>query len=88
VSLHEGEPLEINKNGKLVVAFRKGFSFHKSRLDEQSQKQVVEEVIGKVIGRPLLIESIVTDRAEKVGVAGKPVSVDKVKEMFGGRVVS
>ncbi|MFA4858274.1 MAG: DNA polymerase III subunit gamma/tau [Candidatus Margulisiibacteriota bacterium] len=88
VSLHEGEPLEINKNGKLVVAFRKGFSFHKSRLDEQSQKQVVEEAIGQAIGRPLLIESIVTDRSEKIGVTGKPVSVDKVKEMFGGRVVS
>ncbi|MBU0687183.1 MAG: DNA polymerase III subunit gamma/tau [Candidatus Margulisbacteria bacterium] len=88
VSLHEGEPLEINAKGKLVIAFRKGFGFHKSRLEEHPQKKIVEEVISGITGTPTLIECVVTDKTERLGVGLKAVSVDKVKEMFGGKVIS
>ena len=50
VSLHEGQLLEINPQGKLVIGFKKGFGFHKDRLEEQKVKGVVEEVISEITG--------------------------------------
>ena len=88
VSLHEGEPLTISEQGKLVIAFRKGFGFHKSRLEEHPQKQIVEEMISQISGIPTIIECVVSDKTERMGLGVKTVSVDKVKELFGGRVVS
>lgn len=88
VSLHEGEPLTISDKGKLVIAFRRGFGFHKSRLEEHPQKQIVEEVISQISGIPTIIECVVSDKTERMGLGVKTVSVNKVKELFSGRVVS
>ncbi len=49
VSLHEGKPIGINDKNKLVINFKKGFGFHKERLEENSNKGVVEEAILDII---------------------------------------
>ncbi|MFA6431406.1 MAG: DNA polymerase III subunit gamma/tau [Candidatus Margulisiibacteriota bacterium] len=83
VSLHEGEPVEIDEKGKLVVAFRKGFSFHKERLEEQKNKTSLEEVIEEVLGKNVPVVCILTDR-QKV----PNLSAAAVAEFFDGKVVS
>ena len=61
VSLHEGEPREINSQGKLVIAFKRGFSFHKERLDELANKKLVEQALADVLQEKLLIECIISE---------------------------
>jgi DNA polymerase-3 subunit gamma/tau len=84
VSLHEGEPVEINAKGKLVIGFRKGYGFHKDRLEEKKNKDTVEAAIFESTGENILIEGQVMD--QKSGL--KPqVSVDVVREIFEGELV-
>ncbi|MFH1710438.1 MAG: DNA polymerase III subunit gamma/tau [bacterium] len=82
ISLHEGDPFRLD-SGKLTVKFKKGFAFHKGRLEEDSARAVVEEAVKKACGKDIklecVIESIVVDTS---------ASASKVAELFGGQVVS
>ncbi|MFA4967640.1 MAG: DNA polymerase III subunit gamma/tau [Candidatus Margulisiibacteriota bacterium] len=84
VSLHEGEPVEINEKGKLVIGFRKGYAFHKDRLEEAKNKSAVEAAIKEMTGEDILIEGAVFE--QKLG-ASPQVSVDAVREIFEGEVL-
>jgi DNA polymerase-3 subunit gamma/tau len=82
VSLHEGEPAEVNAQGKLVINFKRGYAFHKERLEEQKNKQDVEEAIREVLGEKLLIECVVSDGAKEPSMSAKTVA-----DFFEGRVL-
>jgi DNA polymerase-3 subunit gamma/tau len=82
VSLHEGEPTEINDKGKLVVAFRRGYAFHKDRLEEIKNKQAVEESVREIIGEKIPLECIVADQQKGTGLSAKTVA-----EFFEGKVL-
>jgi DNA polymerase-3 subunit gamma/tau len=82
VSLHEGEPAEVNDQGKLVIAFRRGYAFHKERLEEPKNKQAVEETLREVIGEKLPIECVVVE-----GKKEPTLSASAVAEFFEGRVL-
>lgn len=76
VSLHEGKPISINDKNKLVINFKKGFGFHKERLEESSNKAVVEEAIRDIIKEEIGIVC-------QVGESGVPsLSVQSVAEIF------
>jgi len=82
ISLHEGEPSHFD-DGKLVVKFKKGFAFHKGRLEEAPAKSAVEEAVKKVSGKDIKLECVIENAA--------PVpegSASKVAELFGGQVIS
>lgn len=61
VSLHEGQPVDVDENNRLIIGFRKGFGFHKERLEEQNNKSVVEGAIKEIAGEELLIACRVGD---------------------------
>lgn len=82
VSLHEGEPKEINSKGKLVIAFRKGYAFHKERLEDAKNKMLVEESVREVVGEKIPIECIISD-----GKKDSSISVKAVAEFFQGKVL-
>lgn len=84
VSLHEGTPLEVGGNGKLSIVFRKGYAFHKDRLEEAKNKQAVEEVIKEVLKRDVKIECMVSDNTKFN--EGK-ITADAVKEIFEGELI-
>jgi len=84
VSLHEGEPTKINEKGKLEVAFKRGYSFHKERLEELANKKVVEQALEEVLAEKLLIDCVIFDEASKP--AG--LSAHSVAEFFGGKVLT
>ena len=82
VSLHEGEPLAISEKGKLVIGFRKGYSFHKDRLEEEKNKEALEESIREIIGQKVMVECQVVDRPKE-----PTLSIKSVADFFDGRVV-
>ncbi|MBI5399919.1 DNA polymerase III subunit gamma/tau [Candidatus Saganbacteria bacterium] len=82
VSLHEGEPVEINDQGKLVITFRRGYAFHKERLEESKNRTSVEESLREVMGNVLPIECIISEEKKESGL-----SAAKVAEFFEGRVL-
>ncbi|MDI6730957.1 MAG: hypothetical protein QME05_00045 [Candidatus Margulisbacteria bacterium] len=82
VSLHEGEPLEINDKGKLVVAFRRGYAFHKERLEEAKNKAAVEEALREVIGEKVLIDCKVLEGKKETLLSPRAVA-----EFFEGRIL-
>lgn len=82
VSLHDGEPLELNGNGKLVIGFKKGYSFHKDRLEEAKNKESLEESIREVLGHKVPIECVISDQPKAPGI-----SVKAVADFFEGKVV-
>jgi len=88
VSLHEGIPIKAERN--LVIAFKKGFSFHKERLEEQSNKEIVESTLESVLGKKMPIECIIKENIPEPSKSkqdNKNVSVDAVKNMFSGKII-
>jgi DNA polymerase III subunit gamma/tau len=83
VSLHEGEPIELNAKGKLVITFRKGYAFHKDRLEEVKNKKSVEDSLEEVLGEKVLIECVVSD-----GKREPSISANAVAEFFEGKVLT
>lgn len=82
VSLHEGQPQEINEKGKLVIAFRRGYAFHKERLEDIKNKEVVEEALQEVLGEKVLIECTVVEGKKEPTLSPKAVA-----DFFEGRVL-
>lgn len=82
VSLHEGEPVEVNGKGKLVIAFRRGYAFHKERLEEMKNKQVVEETLREVAGEKIPIECVISEGKKEPALSARTVA-----EFFEGRVI-
>ena len=83
VSLHEGEPREVNDKGSLVIVFKKGYAFHKDRLEERKNKTAVEETMQEYVGEKIPIECIVDENGKK-----KPtLSAHSVADFFEGRVL-
>ncbi|MBN2058578.1 MAG: DNA polymerase III subunit gamma/tau [Candidatus Saganbacteria bacterium] len=83
VSLHEGEPTGIDEKGRLVIAFRRGYAFHKERLEETRNKQAVETALQETLGQKFLIECVVSD-----GKKDESLSAATVAEFFGGKVLA
>jgi DNA polymerase-3 subunit gamma/tau len=93
VSLHEGVPLKVDEKGSLVIAFKKGFSFHRERLLEKANKSAVETALFEVAGNSVPIECVISDdvperAVEETPAQSKKVSADSVKQLFSGRIVS
>ncbi|MFA6169499.1 MAG: DNA polymerase III subunit gamma/tau [Candidatus Margulisiibacteriota bacterium] len=83
VSLSEAEPIEIS-SGKLVIGFRKGFSFHKERMDDAKNRESLMEAVREYSGEKLPLELIISEVAQ----ANAAITASSVAEFFGGRVVS
>jgi DNA polymerase-3 subunit gamma/tau len=93
VSLHEGAPLKIGDGGALIIGFKKGFSFHKERLEDGANKSAVESSIAEVVGEKVPIKCVVTDDIpeapkKEIPKGGGGASIDSIKSFFSGKVVS
>ena len=84
VSLHEGQLLELNENGKLMIGFRKGYAFHKERLAEEKNKNIIEQIIADLTGEKVKLEGVVEGT---IPPQGGTISVDVVKDFFEGELV-
>ncbi len=94
VSLCEGEPVGFDHKGHLMIKFRKGYSFHKSRAEETKNKVALDEAIKEFanlqIGTVCVMEGDFSGDAVRTASpvqANPAVSLDDVLEMFDGEVV-
>jgi len=69
-------------NGGRYSLFKKGFAFHKDRLEDPSSKEAVESALRKISGKNINIECVIENPAPS-----QQISASKVAELFGGQVV-
>jgi DNA polymerase III subunit gamma/tau len=82
ISLHEGEPVGF-MDGILTLRFKKGFAFHKERLEEEGVKSSVEAALKDYFSTNIAISSIIESEQQK-----SQVSPSTVAQLFGGQIVS
>jgi len=82
ISLHEGEPVSMT-DGDLTLRFKKGFAFHKTRLEESASKKIVEEVLTAEMGRPVRINCVIEAETKP-----HEASASKAVEIFNGTLIS
>ncbi len=84
------------QDGELTLAF--GFPFHQKRMNEPKNKQVIAEVMQKVLGKPVVIHCIVGESTPKkqtqaakitppASTAEKPGVISTISNIFGGAEV-
>lgn len=66
----------------LYVGFRKGYKFHKERLEERANRDIVENVLKQIIKREVKLELIFLDEEQH-----NDIIVRKAKELFGDDIV-
>ncbi|MDD4048025.1 MAG: DNA polymerase III subunit gamma/tau [Clostridia bacterium] len=74
-------PYEI-KNNKLVLLFKKGYTFHKEKVEEGDNKKLIQISLEKVVGIKLDITCTLEDDN---GVEEDPIQ--KARDIFGSDVV-
>ena len=86
ISLHEGEPEGLD-GGSLIIRFKKGFAFHKGRLEEDASRSAVEDALKQVLGKNIKIQCVIQSEAPVSSSSSEP-SASKVAELFGGQLIS
>ncbi len=92
VSLCEAEPHSVDVKGRLVLSFNKGYSFHKSRVEEEANKKIIEDMISSQTGSQVKIACIIQNEPVKTAQPGgvqapERVTAESVAELFDGTIV-
>lgn len=92
VSLNEAALKQIDSKGRLVLEFKKGFSFHKTRVEEAQNMEALKESIDDLTGKKISVICVLSNDASKSGKTSQneptAVSVDDVVELFDGKLIS
>lgn len=80
--LRIGQPVSLD-NGVLEIGFK--YRFHKERINEAKNNQLLRGLIREVMGGDVKINGIVADLPDPP--KPPPVEVDKVLEEFGGKIL-
>lgn len=87
VSLQEADPDQIDGSGFLVLKFKKGYSFHRSRIEQKTNKEAVELCIKEIVNLDVPIKCILSD-LEPEKPTSKIVSAEDIVDIFDGRIVN
>jgi len=79
--LSQGKLLGLRED-ILYVGFRKGYKFHKERLEEKGNRDIVENVLKQILKREVKLELIFLDEEQH-----NDIIVRKAKELFGEDIV-
>lgn len=79
--LSQGKLLGL-KEDILYVGFRKGYKFHKERLEEKGNREIVENVLKQILKRDVKLELLFLDEEQH-----NDIIVRKAKELFGDEIV-
>ncbi|WP_088188653.1 DNA polymerase III subunit gamma/tau [Desulfosporosinus sp. FKA] len=92
--LLEGKPVYLEGN-VLTIAFRQGCSFHKDKVNQQENRQTIEEALQQLFGIPIAINNVMENEFQKkdsLEPENKELEeqalVDKAKDMFGEDLVT
>lgn len=79
--LSQGKLLGL-RDDTLYVGFRKGYKFHKERLEEKGNREIVENVLKQILKRDVKLELIFLDEEQH-----NDIIVRKARELFGDEIV-
>lgn len=86
--LREARVVEISDDGRLVLGFPKNFTFHKERIEELPNRQLIEEEIKKIFNVHLPLKLIIIEEEIPL-VKEEKVDIDpeEVKNIFNGKIL-
>ncbi|HAA09887.1 MAG: DNA polymerase III subunit gamma/tau [Syntrophomonadaceae bacterium] len=70
------------KDDTVYIGYRRGYKFHKERMEEKPNRDILAEVLQEITGRPLEIQFIFLDDDQY-----NDIVVQKAKELFGEDIV-
>ena len=79
--LCQGKLLGI-KEDTVYIGYRKGYKFHKEKMEEKANRDILTEVLQEVVGRPLEVQFIFLDDDQY-----NDIVVKKAIELFGQDIV-
>ncbi len=88
VSLSEATPKGTDTNGRIVLSFRKGYSFHKSRVEENANKTCIEQVLSDTLGEKTFITCVLEAEESHPRPQEKRTSADDIAELFDGQIIT
>ena len=88
------------ENSILTILFKKGYSFHKEKLEEENNRRILEEVLLKIFKNKIKTEYIVEGdkiqnrqsvykgkEEDNLSEKNKDVETEKLVELFEGKVI-
>ena len=90
--LLEGKPGRLEKD-TLIIVFKKGFSFHRDKVDQAENRQTIQEVLQRLFGRTLTLRGIMEDEQLPVEQCGPDEELDRqalikrTQDIFGTGMV-
>ncbi|KLU67147.1 DNA polymerase III subunit tau [Desulfosporosinus acididurans] len=92
--LLEGKPVYLEGN-VLTIAFRQGCSFHKDKVNQQENRQTIEEALQQLFGITIALNNVMENEFQKKDPSEpenkeleEQALVDKAKDMFGEDLVT
>lgn len=94
ILVSEGNLTEV-LNKKIILKFKKGLSFYREKLRENSTQTLIDSILKEIFGEEVRLEAVLEDLAahseEKKEPAPKTIQLNspaaKLAQLFGGRVV-
>lgn len=71
-----------SKDESIYIGFRKGYKFHKERMEEKANREIVENVLEELFNRPIEVQFIFLDDDQY-----NDIIVKKAIEFFGEEIV-
>lgn len=71
-----------SKDDSIYIGFRKGYKFHKERMEEKANREIVEDVLQELFNRPIEVQFIFLDDDQY-----NDIIVKKAIEYFGEEIV-
>lgn len=84
-ALREGVPDEGDKEGEIVVNFGAKYSFHKSKVEQPSNKALLEKIVSKITGREIKVVFNLEKGAKEAIINNSEVK--KIVDFFNGEIV-
>ena len=79
--LCQGKLLGVKEN-EIFVGFKKGYKFHKERMEEKGNREIVEDVVKKLFNQEMQMQFIFLDDDQYNDIVAK-----KAIEYFGADIV-
>ncbi|WP_088226336.1 DNA polymerase III subunit gamma/tau [Desulfosporosinus sp. FKB] len=92
--LLEGKPVYLEGN-ILTIAFRQGCSFHKDKVNQQENRQTIEEALQQLFGITITLNNVMENEFQKKDLSElqnkeleEQALIDKARDMFGEDLVT
>ena len=72
------------KDNTLLIGFKKGYKFHKEKMEEKANREILEKVASRIAGREVQVKFVFLDEEQN---NDNDIVVKKAIEYFGEEIV-